>query len=418
MNKQNLLPRLASLSRDAFEDFIFRLWSVDNVHIETSYVHTNRLDGIDKKVYEQHSITWEDPKDSKSYQSFNLIVPFFKPLDLLLTSKSIHSDFKEERKILYSYKRILDKRMQEWFLPQDGEFCLPNIYFVSNISGIRKEEYFDNILPRLSPLVKGITISQFGIGTYDSFIDQVPEKTEVVLNSLLQQHFNQISVKVEDGHYRFEIYLPESYLTSGVLHKSQNPVESIITDRSKSNDNYEVLNEFADLINRKAKEDILEKFIKKHYQLIFGNHYDRIETQVWLKFPDLDISGKNRRLDIFLRNAVEGDWELFELKRPTKLVRSYRSIPSLTAEFTNALSQLKNYKRILLQDNVRRRFEKEGIDYYEPELRLVIGRKPNIPQGQWRRLKTENQDNLKLLTFDDLLEEMKFRLDSFSNSIT
>lgn len=124
----------------------------------------------------------------------------------------------------------------------------------------------------------------------------------------------------------------------------------------------------------------------------------------------LDLRQKERRLDIFLRNSIVGDWELFEVKRLINLVGSYRDIPVLTHELHSAIQQVRNYAAILREDRVRRQFAAEGIEYYQPALRLVIGRKPKIPHAEWRWLLETNQGGVKIITFDDLLAELEVRL--------
>src|SRR5262249_31267329 len=146
------------------------------------------------------------------------------------------------------------------------------------------------------------------------------------------------------------------------------------------------------------------------YLDIFGSKYDRIENQIWLRFPELDITGKERRLDIFLRNSIANDWELYEIKRVIPLTSSYRDIPVIAKEILFAIQQTKNYERILSQQEVKDKFAREGIEYCEPLLNVVVGRTPQITHEQWRWLKASNSEKVRILTFDDLLGEMKSRL--------
>jgi hypothetical protein len=52
---------------------------------------------------------------------------------------------------------------------------------------------------------------------------------------------------------------------------------------------------------------------------------------------------------------------------------------------------------------------KEGIEYFYPELRLVIGNKPDMSIDQWRWLKASNENRLRIITFEDLIISMKNR---------
>jgi len=87
--------------------------------------------------------------------------------------------------------------------------------------------------------------------------------------------------------------------------------------------------------------------------------------------------------------------------------------PIFIGEVIAAIQQLRNYQDILLQNTVREHFRNEGIEYFYPEMRLVIGRKPNMSVNQWRKLKSSYENNIKILTYDLLLEEMRSRLQSY-----
>ena len=67
----------------------------------------------------------------------------------------------------------------------------------------------------------------------------------------------------------------------------------------------DILNQFNQLINSDPKESELEDFLYENYQLILGPQYDQIKRQVWLNLPGQDIGGRNRRMDLFIRNAIK-----------------------------------------------------------------------------------------------------------------
>lgn len=271
------------------------------------------------------------------------------------------------------------------------------------------------ILPQYDPMVKelGIRFSdgarRLSFGNLDSFVEQMPEATESGLKVFLQKHKDGITISLNPDDISVNRFSFDKPVSSGVARQSLSPYEPlfIYDDAEKE----AVLREFEQLISKNAAEHELEKFLVRHYKEIFGVKYDRIEAQLWLRFPDLDIAGKNRRIDLFLRNTVTSDWELFEVKRAIRLTRDYRDAPVIAAEVSHAMSQIKGYARILSQDTVRRKFAAEGIEYYEPELHLVIGRQPQLSVRQWRQLVVDNSHNVKLMTFDDLLKEMKLRLE-------
>jgi hypothetical protein len=82
----------------------------------------------------------------------------------------------------------------------------------------------------------------------------------------------------------------------------------------------------------------------------------------------------------------------------------------ITAEVLYAIQQVQNYAGVLAQDKVKRKFAADGIEYFEPVLKLVIGRRPQISYQQWRSLVVRNEKDVKIITFDDLIKEMAIRL--------
>ena len=60
---------------------------------------------------------------------------------------------------------------------------------------------------------------------------------------------------------------------------------------------------------------------------------------------------------------------------------------------------------------MKKRLAEDGIEYYEPEINLVIGKNPSIHKKQWRRLLADNQNGFRLLTYDKLLIDAAQRLE-------
>ena len=166
--------------------------------------------------------------------------------------------------------------------------------------------------------------------------------------------------------------------------------------------------EFEQLLNSNPSEKMLSDFIIENYRNILGFKYDAIESEVGLRFPELDIAGKNRRVDILVHNCVENDWELIELKKKIKLSKIYRGQPVFSSEIMGAIQQMRNYYNILQQDRVREKFLREGIEYYAPSLKLIVGGQKNVSQKQWRQMLLST-NGVKLITYDDLIKEMKVR---------
>lgn len=289
---------------------------------------------------------------------------------------------------------------------------VPSLYelaFLVNCGGLSRSFYDEYIFPKYQALIEKWDVGRMLLGSYDSFLDLQAKETQEAFRRFVAKYRDGLTIGLVEDEPRITTFGAEAAFTSGVLRQTEVPCEPLLALPAAVS--REVVAEFQELVEKNAREATLERFLQAHYQEVFGFKYDRIELQLWLRFPELDVGGKDRRLDVLLRNSIERDWELVELKRPAvQLTGTYRDIPMLSREVSGAIQQLRNYGRILDQDSVKRHFAAEGIEYYSPELRLVIGRGPQIPHETWRWLKSTGETGLKIMTFDDLLAEMKLRL--------
>jgi hypothetical protein len=253
------------------------------------------------------------------------------------------------------------------------------------------------------------SLYDIGVGNINTFFtasNDNPETIRVILSDFLSDFNDGLRICISESETKVSQFISETPF-SGVTKNTRSiiqPVYNIITSVDT------VLKEFQTLINSDVKESILEEFLRENYKAIFGNKYDNVSTQIWLKFPDIDIGNKERRMDLMLRNSVQSDWELFELKRPNvSLTKSKSDVPMFTAAVHNTIAQANNYKSILQQDKVKRAFANDGIEYYEPEINIVIGKKPSITNAHWRRLVSQNASGINIIPYDTLLSEAKTR---------
>lgn len=407
---------VSRLGKYAFESFVFELLS-------TEYGEDfEPAPGLGESVY---------LRDWRRGHYYGVYLIHFLPLfELLKTPTNIDLKDKEVIQRLENIREHNERefherynsRLVDWHHRNDDEFQkshfrynltqeyspLQTIFFLNNLVRLTDQEnntlglQYQAILDSL-----GFPSVQAQTGNIKTFIDHSPIKVEGSLKAVLQSYREGVCVTLSRDGISVNKISSEKPLFCGVANQSLNPYETIYTYPSPR-EGY-LLKEFAALINRNAKEADLEEFLRTHYKDIFGGIYDQVETQLWLRFPELDIAGKDRRLDIFLRNSVSNDWELFEVKRAVQLTRTYRDSPVIASEVLYAVQQVQNYAGILAQDEVKRKFAADGIEYFEPVLKLVIGRKPQIPHQQWRSLVVRNKKDVKLITFDDLIKEMAIR---------
>lgn len=210
--------------------------------------------------------------------------------------------------------------------------------FVTNLSGLDESLYQELLIPAYQRLKRfcGLEKAPILVGSPDSFMDLVPEKTERVFCEFITKHADGLVIRISEHDASVEEFINDRWLSAGLLSPAAQPYESVFV--TSAIQQRAVLEKFQHLLQQSPAENRLEEFLVANYKDIFGRKYDRVETQLWLRFPELDINGHDRRLDVFLRNSVINDWELFEIKRPTTVSGTYRDIPIIAREVSEGCS--------------------------------------------------------------------------------
>lgn len=247
-----------------------------------------------------------------------------------------------------------------------------------------------------------------GVGNINTFLTASSsnfEEISNIINDFFMSYTDGVSICVSEDKIDVSDYVVQSEF-SGVTQTSHHIVQPSFKLLHKRS----VLEELGRILNSDVQERILEEFLQEHYRDIFGNHYDKIATQLWLKFPELDIGNKDRRMDLFMRNSVSDDWEMYELKRANVIpAKNVRGVPMFTDLVYQAIAQAKNYKALLQQDAVKRKFAQEGIEYFEPEINIIVGKKSGISTAQWRRMIADHRGDVKIRTYDEFFKEASYR---------
>lgn len=398
---QRHVPRLG---RHAYSKFVAEFFNTGS---------SNRFDRFDPLPDAGEDVFVWPYKDSYGGSVHNVYLIHFPPIELFHPDKKVAIDDPVLVGKLTNIRGMYKGRKGAWgfVAPSIREVdALQGIGFITNIVNVEREAYDRTLFPAYADLLKSCQLTQpaLFLGSCDSFLDLNQANALSAFENFVTSHADGLAVTLNAEGPRAIHFVSESSLG---IPKSidPSPYEPAFLTHAISNRN--VLQEFDQLLSSSALESQLEHFLAANYRLLFGFAYDRIETQLWLHCPDLDLQAKARRLDVFLRNSVTNDWELFEIKRTVPLVRSSADVPSITAELVSAIHQIKNYARLLAQDEVKRRLAKQGIEYFEPRLTVVIGRTPSIPLDQWRWLKTTNQFNANIVTYDELRHELVLRLE-------
>jgi hypothetical protein len=302
----------------------------------------------------------------------------------------------------------LDKIQRHYSSPSSTHYrYVGEIYLLLNTVESAIEDFAADVAPLFKRLAvkAGFNVETYGVGTFASFLSYRPEETTQALAQLIMRPSEGLSINVGDDKVDVRPFWSEKPMFCGVTQDSLSPCETVYLSTKRQD--AAALEELGALLYRGAKESELERFFVAHYRDIIGYKYDRIETQLWLRFPKLEITGSDRCLDVFVRNSVRRDWELFELKRAKPIISSSGNLPVFIRDVHDAIEQVRNYARLLKESAVKDRLAKEGIEYYEPSLNVVIGRTPQLEHAQWRRLVSNNVVNL--FTWDDFYEELRSR---------
>ena len=287
----------------------------------------------------------------------------------------------------------------------DGVFIFNNSVF---LDAGRLQEFvlpaYDSVL-----MAHGLEPSTLMVGNSDSIADEAA--TLPGIGTFLQGYEDGLSIELTRDGPRVSSFIAQSFLRSSGKAERSVPLEPLLV---RHRGGQGVLQEFERLLASAPTEQRIEEFLYANYREIFGFKYTKIERQTWLRLPSADISQKNRRLDILIRNSVSDDWDLFELKRSSaKLVGRYRDVPRMATAVHDGINQVENYLRVLSQNDAREALRVQGIDYCQPTAHLVIGRRPSMSREEWRWLVSKNRSPVKIVTYDDLIADLKARLSAF-----
>lgn len=398
MDKDILSTLINHLDSSGFDDLIFYL-----LKQEDDFYLSKRLSHIDDRII-------ENPPE-RFFQTAEAFFINYHPYSLYKNFNLQNLYLDDLKKLILKY---IENRSYEMWLPVEGT----RIYAISNYDSCKIGVSDKELLEFHEKELSGVLPSGFdvGIGSVSTILNQGntnDEKYSKRVKNFFLNNDSGICINLSDDKIIASRFVAQREF-DGIVTSPENIFHPVI---KKVIDTDDKLVEFNQLINNDTRESVLEEFLYTYHDLFFGDKYDTLSTQVWLDFPEFDIGNKDRRLDIFMRNSISKDWDIYELKRSSvKLTKTKSDVPMFVSAVHDALTQLRNYKRILSQDKIKRKFEAKGIKYYNPQFNLVIGKKPNISDEKWNWLLSHHSD-LNIITYDNLLESAKKRLDTLKSLI-
>ena len=166
--------------------------------------------------------------------------------------------------------------------------------------------------------------------------------------------------------------------------------------------------ELEELINDPAvRERDLQEFFERHPHLLAGASYDNVVAHpVLARDQDGPLIP-----DFMLEPAGGGFADVMDLKLPrVRLVAGRSDRLRLTAHVAEAIAQVREY-RAYFEDSARRRAvqDRYGLQVYRPTAAVLIGRDPGPGPDKFelKRLLDELPGHVKLITYDDLLRQIR-----------
>ena len=402
---------LESLDEPGFLRFIKKSWDSEpeeEHHPEgllkrDTYELDDNLEGLFERFVYRGPDKIEDVKTG--FSSYSLYYPLNYPLELFESPSDVLLIKDDIGRRLKNYKKYFESIKNNWYTRNWGVLSpYPNLYFFANYSGFPESFYLDEFLPPLHDTIsKYLELNHLGVGCTDSFLELGESNVENVLSEMLAS--KSMSIVFEEDAIQVKQSVHQKYLTTGTLENISQPVSPIF---DIINEHDVLIREFQEVLNT-GNEKQIQSYLFAHYREIFGPHYTEVRQEVWINSKESDEWGKDRRIDLMLKNALDDDWDIIELKRNKNPIKQYRGKETFIAEVYDSISQLKNYKRILQQDKVKEALKRKGIEYQEPSLRLVVGNNYSINKSIWRRIVTESSNSIKISRYQDLLEEMRIR---------
>ncbi len=179
--------------------------------------------------------------------------------------------------------------------------------------------------------------------------------------------------------------------------------------------------DFLDLINKKEKEQIYQKFLEDHTKFIPREFVQNHGVGQGLVLRKLSF-GADYKTDFFFFSKSSDDWNavFIEIEKPSsKFFR--QSSNEFHSDFNHALQQINQWKAWFLSDQNKGTFLSSVSAIQVPEHMarnptfnkyvLVYGRRGEYKGNEDRRrlIRATETDDFKIITFDSLAENVEYR---------
>jgi hypothetical protein len=171
----------------------------------------------------------------------------------------------------------------------------------------------------------------------------------------------------------------------------------------------EEISEFERLLNNPStRERHIQSFLERHSTFLTGLNYANVYPQLVLERDD----NTHLRPDFILEPFDDAWCDILDIKLPTQsLIVGRRDRAMLAAGISEVAAQLREYAAYFEEERYRKFVrEKYGLKIYRPRLIAIVGRDFRGQNDIEIRRAMTAYENLKIMTFDELLTHAKSRL--------
>jgi hypothetical protein len=288
---------------------------------------------------------------------------------------------------------------------------------IENNHLIIDEDDFDKIrrgIDRNEDLFQREATSAKEIFIYDNILNFInPEKypkltikprKDVIYKLLRNTNFNRISKKDKDSLLKLKDSTDLSYL-------------SVLT------------NEFEEKLTNQHKESTYQTFFEENpllLTMISGSPYVQFKSQAYVGGKSFENTN-GQYPDFLQKNKITNNTFIIEIKTPqTSLLEKvpYRKtgVYSASKDLTGSISQILTQKYQLETDiaTLIKNADDRNVEAYNVQGLLMIGTLSSLGPKEMKRsfeLIRNNQKNLRIITYDECLEQLKTFIDLLSKNI-
>lgn len=269
---------------------------------------------------------------------------------------------------------------------------------------LKEQEYNFDSHERVLKLVQNFASLSYGTqiflnsgGKYSSI--QAALKTVAMFAP--QRDSCEIMLIERNGKIQVGQYSHRGVCTTQLV-SDESPIVSVQATRPLSLIPDSTIKNFETLINKSnVEEREIQSFLETNPVFLESLGYSMVHPHILLEDEETD---KRLIPDFLLEKPGDLGFDILDLKLPQKKLYIKEPHLRVSEHITRAVAQLRAYAGYFDKAENRKRFiQKFGLEPFRPQLIVIIGRKQAFENNVIRKEIEDCMNNVKLLTYDDLL---------------